>query len=119
MFKLRQEHIDAFRETAIGVPRERIIKALKKTLPGELDALTEDQLRKLCNIGIEKAQNYEMNSEYGCYMFIAAMLVYGNNFDTDSGLDWSRDFLSNEAKEEREKTFLLQLRILLDTGKKV
>ena len=44
------------------------------------------------------------------YVFIAAMLAYGEDFDTNPQTKWSREILSDKNMDQDMKALLLQLR---------
>lgn len=119
MFKLRKEHIEAFREIAVAAPRERIVRALRVALPEESAGCSEEELIRLCDKGIDRADKYDLGEEHNIYGFVAAMLIYGENFDTDPNESWSQELLINEEMDEEQKGRQMQLRIFFDTGKRI
>lgn len=73
----------------------------------------------LCDKGIDRADEYDIGEEHNVYAFIAAMMLYGENFDTEPNQTWSRKILANEEADENQKGRLLQLHIFFDTGKRI
>jgi hypothetical protein len=119
MFKLRHEHLDALREDIFAQPRLRISTALREKLPEAASSCSEEELQRLCEAGLERSYEYGLMTEDGAYLFAAATLLYGQDFVTNPELKWNRDFLTDDARGEEEKKFLLRLWIKLDTSRTI
>jgi hypothetical protein len=117
MFIIREEHLLAFKEKTYGEVIGRITHALKQDLPQLTSKLSEEVLRKICMSGIEKALEYEFEKESNIYIFVAAMLIFGSEFDVSD--EWSQKVLPNEIMSEEQKSVLLQMQIYLCMKKKL
>ena len=97
----------------------RIVAELRSKLSDLVATTSDAQLKHLCDLGATKSLTYGITTEHNVYRFIAAMLFFGKDFDTDPKLVWTKDFLFDPQIEEDHKARLLELRIAIDTGRGV
>jgi hypothetical protein len=116
MFTIRREIQDAFRRDARADFRERMIARLRQKLPAPCARHTPEGLTELGDRGIERAFRYGIDIEFNVYVFVGALLVFGEDFDTGEQARWSRDILHDERGGQDLKTKLLRVRIALYTG---
>lgn len=119
MFQIRKEQTDSFRERAVKESRARIVARLEAVLPQDTAKRGHDEVVGLCDRAIDKADVYGMGSEQATYVYAAAMLLFGENFDTDPSKPWTQDFLPDKTMDGDLKWHLLALRIKMDTGRLV
>ncbi len=97
---------------------QRIVDAVVETFP-ELEAPEKRAvLPDWCETAIERGRRHGVESEYGVYVWLCAMALFGREFDADPQLDWTRDAL-DEAFDEEAIVALLELRILMEAGVEV
>lgn len=119
MFRVSKEQLDAFRENAVAEPRRKIVAEIERVLPDESARYGHERLISLVDRAIDKADAYGMGSERGTCIYSEAMLLFGEDFDTNSSTAWSRDVLTNPTLDGRIKSRLIALRIRMETGKRV
>jgi hypothetical protein len=119
MFRIRPELMRAFREQAFKESIARIAGALREKLPEETERYGPGELEFLCDRAIDRAEQYGIGTEYNVYLFTAAMIVYGETFDTDNRTRWCHQSLRNKRVDEDIKAGLLRLHILADTGREL
>ncbi len=114
MFTIRKEQMDQFRDERMGQSRARIMARLRQRLPDMVARYQPEELKQLCDRGFYKAAQYEIRIEANVYRFIAAMLFFGEDFDVNPELTWTKDVLPDPLMEEDHKSRLLELRIAID-----
>jgi hypothetical protein len=117
VFKIRQEQMEAYWDERIGESRSKIIRALQRSLPDLTFNSSEIELKELFRRAIYKAAKYGIGTEANLYRFVAAMLVFGEDFDVNPKTGWSQEFLCDPLIEEDHKARLLELRIAIETGR--
>lgn len=115
MLRIRTKSMDAFRSGGIAAARRKIVAALRESRPVETARYGPAELEALCDRGILRADRYDIGTEYNVYVFVGAMLVFGEDFDTNERTKWSRDVLNDAHVDENAKATLLEMRILLET----
>jgi hypothetical protein len=116
MLLIRKEQFDALRRSALQPVREKFISLLRTKLPRHTAPLSDDSLHALCDKGVVKASGYGLHTEYNVYVFTAAMLVIGENFDRNPATAWSQEILRDRMMEEDIKAKLIELRVFMDSG---
>jgi hypothetical protein len=116
MLTIRSEQSDALRRSALAPTREKFIVILKRKLPNQTSRQSDAALHTLCDTGILKASQYGIGTEYNVYIYIATMLLLGQDFDTNPKTAWSREILGDAHMHQDVKAKLLELRVLMDTG---
>jgi len=117
--KMRPETMDALTAAAIARSREKIVAALRQSLPDETSKCTAAQLHALCDRGITRAAEYGLDTEHSVYVYVAAMLLYGEDFDTNRRSAWSREILTDNGVDADVKVQAIQLHIAMDKNKRV
>lgn len=115
MLKIRSEQSEALRKSALKPVREKFIAILRRKLPEQTARQSDAALHTLCDKGIVKATGYGIGTEYNVYVFIAAMVVLGEDFDRNEKTAWSREILNDVRMHQDSKAKLLELRVLMDT----
>ncbi|MCM3874998.1 MAG: hypothetical protein NEA02_01120 [Thermoanaerobaculia bacterium] len=115
MLTIRSEQSEALRKNALKPVREKFIAILRRNLPDQTARQGDAALDALCDKGIMKASRYGIETEYNVYVFIAAMVVLGEDFDRSEKTAWSREILTDVKMHQDLKAKLLELRVLMDT----
>ena len=119
MLAIRQDQLDALARSVRRQSRDRILDRLNALVPDDVKAFGYGKMVRLCDRAIEKADSYDMGSEQGVLAYCAAMLFFGEDFDTNPNLVWTRDVLPVANMDGALKWRLLTLRIKMDTGRLV
>jgi hypothetical protein len=115
MLVIRSEQLDALRSEMFAPVREKFIALLKRKLPQHTASMSDAELRGLCDRGIAKAERYDLASQYNVYVFVAAMLVIGEDFDIKLATAWSREILRDELMHEDIKAKMIELGVFTVT----
>lgn len=81
LYKIRPEQIATMRWELLRSQRELFVARLQQRLPHRAEKLALEQLHHLCDFAIDKANGYEMTSIESVYVFVAATLILGRDFD--------------------------------------
>jgi hypothetical protein len=102
---IRQAQMDAMSESFNDDYIKRIMPSLKEDYPEECAALGDEDLRDLARYGMDRSESYRITTEVNVYCYIAMMLLFGRDFDTDPDYLWASDILNDcEFNGEDEKT---------------
>lgn len=113
--RVRSEQMKSLKAHALKETSRRIAGTLRESLPQETSTLGIDELERVCARGISRAGEYGIGVEYNLYVFVAAMVLFGEDFDIAAKTAWSRQILQDAGMHENLKTKLLELRIQMDT----
>ena len=117
--RLRSHTVAAFVDAALDRARDRIVAALRQTLPGDTSHVTVETLQALCDYGITRAAVYGLDTERSIYVYVAAMVLYGEQFDTNPRLPWAPEILNGEIIDQEVISKGLELQIAIDKGKRI
>jgi hypothetical protein len=95
MFQLREDHMNAFQETALENFQDRGVRYLRSQLPNETADYSDDQLRQRVRECVARAQPYGLTSERQVMSFAVVTYISGENFDTSADCDWAPAVLQN------------------------
>ena len=97
MFKLRQEHLDAFEAQVVSLFAARVVAHVRVVWPaecGELgDAAVADTVRK----AIQRAAALGLSSEYDMVRFVDLEFILAKDFDTNPLARWTGPMLSDRT----------------------
>ena len=116
MLTIRSEQFEALRKSALKPVREKFIAILRRNLSDQTARQPDAALHALCDRGILKASRYGIGTEYNVYIFIAAMVVLGEDFDKIEKTAWTREILADLRVHQDVRSKLLVLRTLMKTG---
>jgi hypothetical protein len=119
MFEIRKEVMQVFRDKNLGPALNRLSAHLRAQLPDLVSDFSPEELRAFCDRGAVRAKQYGITTEYNVYRFLAAILFFGENFDANPKLEWTKDFLFDPLVDQDHKSRLLELRIAIDRGRGV
>ena len=116
MLTIRSDHLNGFREGANPGLCERFSQSLTTTFPHLTQTFPPKLLKQFCYDGINCAVSLNFRSEKNVYIFVAAMLVFGKDFDANEKETWCQDVLRPKPLHEDLASLLLELRIFMQTG---
>jgi hypothetical protein len=96
MFRLRPEHLKAFREAALDDFTRRAVLHVRECLPEESQACTDEQLRNRARKCVERAADYGFATETEVLLYLDVTLLLHENFDTDPRCEWTLPYLDPE-----------------------
>ena len=103
MFILRQQHLDAFSEAAKEGFEDRMVSLLYEKFPDECEQLGERGVRRRICTGVERAAQYEIDTEADVAVFIRLMFGISPTFDTDSETAWTAEILQDQELSASER----------------
>lgn len=83
MFRLRQEHRDAFRQGAMERFEDVALASLRRSRPEQVRRLAADELRTRVRKALGRAAAYDLTTEFEVVKFVETSLLLGDRFDTD------------------------------------
>lgn len=107
LYRIRPEQVATMRWELLQPHRETLVATLQQRLPHRAGKLTPEQLHQLCDFGIERANGYDMTSMDTVYVFIAATLVFGRDFDRARDREWIDAIFGEPFLEEDERAAML------------
>lgn len=116
MLTVGSEQFEALRKSVLKPVRDKFIVILRRNLPEQAARQSDAALHALCDRGILRASRYGIETEYNVYIFIAAMVVLGEDFDTSEKTAWTRELLADLRVHQDVRSRLLVLRTLMKTG---
>ena len=117
--RLRAHTVEALSAAAFSRARARIVDALRQSLPAETARYTHLDFEAFCELGVSRARDYGLDTERGAYVYLAAMILYGEDFDIDPRLSRIRAMLENRVVDQEVKGKAIELELALDTGRRV
>jgi hypothetical protein len=91
MFKVRKEQMGAFREGARRDFEDAMLAHLRRCFPAALEPKTDDALRALVGVGIERATALGLSGQRDVCKLVDLMVVFGVDFERTEG--WARAIL--------------------------
>jgi hypothetical protein len=119
MLRIRAELLEAFEIDALGEVRARLSQRLREALPDQAEPLSPRDLDGLCRRAIRRARRLGLETEPEIGLFAAALLVYGDTFETDPAHPWARAILHDDTIDAEWKARVIRLHLLMDTGREV
>jgi hypothetical protein len=103
MFKLRQQHLDAFAAAYRESFQDHMIAHLREKFPDQCEELGEQKLRERIADGIERANRYDIRAQKDVARFIRFMFGIGPNFDTARKTAWVQPILKDKDVPASER----------------
>jgi hypothetical protein len=119
MLTISARSLSALSTAAREPARSKLIAALRQSLPNETARYKPDELEIYCDRGISEARQYGFDTEYGAYVYVAAMLVYNEGFDRDPRLSRVHEVLRSNVVDQQMKAKALELQIAIDSGTRI
>lgn len=97
MLTIRETQMGEFEAAAIRAFEDRTYKHLQKYFPGHCLLLGEEQMRRVIQQGLQKAQSHDLTAECCIRSYIEFMCLLGSGFDTDPLLPWAAIILNDRV----------------------
>jgi hypothetical protein len=97
MLKIPSTQKQAFRKRELQGFEDRMIAHLGVLFPAYCETLGEPAVRRLVQLGVERAARYGLVTERGACIYVDVMFAFGRDFDGDPGLPWARAVLVDRA----------------------
>jgi hypothetical protein len=107
LYRIRQEQVEIMRWELLKPQRETLVATLQQRLPHCVGNLSPEQMHRICDAGIERANSYDMTSIENVFVFIAATLVFGHDFDRARDLAWVDAIFGEPFLEEDVRAGML------------
>jgi hypothetical protein len=93
MWTIRQEQMDAFRQSALQQFEDEMLDHLREFAPKHWNVMGELDGRRVIRTGIERAEKYGFTNRGPVRFYIELMLMFGSYFDTDPQYPWASSIL--------------------------
>lgn len=103
MLTIRKEQMGVFETLFQERFRENLRLHLRGELAEETKGITDAELGRLIQVGIERARGYEITTERDITLFVDLMFLKGRDFDRDPTLPWVRTTLINKQLDGEAK----------------
>lgn len=80
MLKIRQAQMDEFRKQSEQEFIEKVAQDIRENHADKVADISEEELRRRVEFGLEKAQKYEMTGKYPIALFIELMFIVAPDF---------------------------------------
>lgn len=97
MLQISAEQMDAMRAVSLQAFTEEMMWHLPGFSPELAQTLTEPQLRKAVNFGIERALGYGLSNRGPVRLYLESMLLFGSHFENDPQYPWAARALKDTA----------------------
>ena len=88
MLEIREEQMAVFDQAARKSFEDEMVQHLAEFVPKQCEVIGEQQVRKVIQLGIERARIYSLTIRGPVRFYIELMFVFGSDFDTDPLLSW-------------------------------
>jgi hypothetical protein len=94
MLIIRTEQMRAFEQSSLHRFAEEMLEHLKKFSPRHAGVIGEARIRRVIELGMERARKYEFSNQGPVRFYMELMFMYGSEFDTDPQLAWAAEVLN-------------------------
>jgi hypothetical protein len=95
MFKLRQEHLDAFEAQVVNLFVSRVMEHIKAVWPAECAELGDAAVAETVRSAIRRAAALGLSSEFDVVRFVDLEFILAKDFDTNPFARWTGSILSD------------------------
>lgn len=103
MLTIRKEQIEKFGEFIEANFKVNSMKMLRDKYPQETKDKKDQEMMAFINLGIEKAEKYDIIERRDISMFLEYMICYGKEFDTNIENKWAIEILKIKDIPGEEK----------------
>jgi len=97
MLVIRETQMAAFEQGAIRNFETRLLEHLQEFFPKQCQILGDEQVRQVIRLGLERAEQYELNSERDIHLYVGLMFMLGSYFDVDPQLPWAAKIFADKS----------------------
>jgi len=109
MLQLREDHMAGFEKVAIDGFIERGVQHLRRNLPAQTAAFSDEQLRQRILACMDRANAYGLTTERHVMTFVDATYLSGENFDTSADDPRAHEVLTDPLLSPDAKAMMLLL----------
>ena len=107
MLTIRKEQVERLGEFIEESFKTNSIKRLRSKYPQETKEKNDQEMMSFINLGIEKAEIYNIIERSDISVFLEYMTNYGNDFDTNPKNEWATEVLKIKDLPGEEKISLM------------
>lgn len=96
MFIIREEQMKVFDDYAYQEFVDEMVVHLQTDYPKQTAEMSEPELRKMVEDGVERAEKYDITTVSDVERFLGYMLILGPDFDVAPQTSWAGDILRRE-----------------------
>lgn len=96
MFIIRKEQMQVFEDSTFRQFVDDTVIHLQTHYPKQTEEMSEPDLRKMVEVGTERAETYGIVTVTDVQRFLGCMLEIGQNFDVEPQTDWAGEILRRE-----------------------
>ena len=96
MLVISGNQMKTFEQAVVRNFEGRLLAHLEEFFPKHCEILGNDQMRKMLQLGLKRAEPYGLISERDLHLYIGLMLMLGSYFDEDPQLPWTAKILTDE-----------------------
>jgi len=111
MLVIRKEQMAVLKAHMLKVFEDRMLRQMRNQFPDQVAAMTDQQLRRLVQMGISKGAPYHLEQETDLARLIILMLREGEDFDQKPDMAWTRYYLAHEEMPGASKLDLIEHRL--------
>jgi hypothetical protein len=103
MLEIREEQMAVFDQAARKTFEDEMVEHLAEFVPKQCEVIGEQQVRKVIQLGVERARIYSLTNRGPVRFYIELMFVFGSDFDTDPLLSWAAEILGDVLTNQMAK----------------
>jgi hypothetical protein len=103
MLEIREEQMAVFDQAARKSFEDEMVQHLAEFVPKQCEVIGEQQVRKVIQLGVERARIYSLTNRGPVRFYIELMFVFGSDFDTDPLLSWAAEILGDVLTNQMAK----------------
>ena len=107
MFRIRDNHVKAFRAEHFSDFMQRALRHLRRDLPEQTSKLTDDQMRERVESCVRRATDFGLLSERQAICFVDSSFLLGIGFESDPRYDWAPPILKSDKLDPTDRAHLL------------
>jgi hypothetical protein len=101
MLRVRDEQMKVFEKVALRNFEDEMVQHLKQFTPRHSEIIAEQGVRRVVEIGIERAKGYGLTNRGPMRFYIELMFMLGNDFDTDPQYPWAGEILNHPENADQ------------------
>jgi hypothetical protein len=94
---IRSEQMLVLEQACNKAFEERMLARLRQYFPKHAELLSEDQLRGLIGLALDRARGHNLVSERNVALYLDLMCLLGSGFDTDAQIPWAARILADRS----------------------
>ena len=103
MIQVRPEQIEVFRKLAQLKISERLSVYFQENYLEQVVAMGSEKLSVMIDLGLGRARNFGIDTEYDARRFIECLITYGEDFGFEGNSPWAQEILNDSMMGGSEK----------------